>query len=232
VRVIADDSVTTVNNAVAGANEPGYHYRNVNYPRDFSVDALGDIALAREGERCVHCGHALAVSRGIEVGHLFKLGTKYSAAVGATFLDRDGVARPLVMGSYGIGTGRLMACIIEQHHDAQGIVWPVNVAPFQVHIVSLGGNDSQVVAEADALYERLRGQGYQVLYDDRAESAGVKFNDADLIGVPVRLTVSRRTLDNDQFELKARWEADRRLVPAGEVEAAIDATLRRFPTTR
>jgi len=230
VRVIADDSITTVNNAVAGANEAGYHYRNVNYPRDFRVEAVGDIALAREGDRCANCGEALTLSRGIEVGHLFKLGTKYSAAVGATFLDRDGVARPLVMGSYGIGTGRLLACVIEQHHDAKGIIWPVSVAPFQVHIVSLGSKDAEVTAAADALYGRLKGRGYEVLYDDRAESAGVKFNDADLIGVPVRLTVSRRTLDNHQFELKARWEADRRLVPADEVEAAIDATLASDPT--
>jgi prolyl-tRNA synthetase len=223
VRVIADDSITTVNNAVAGANEVGYHYRNVNYPRDYRVDAVGDIALAREGDRCVNCGEPLTLSRGIEVGHLFKLGTTYSTSVGATFLDRDGMARPIVMGSYGIGTGRLLACIIEQHHDAKGIVWPVSVAPFQVHIVSLG-KEAEVAAAADGLYERLR-RGYEVLYDDRAESAGVKFNDADLIGVPVRLTVSRRTLDSGQFELKARWEADRRVVPADGVEAAIDAAL-------
>lgn len=229
VRVIADDSITTVNNAVAGANEAGYHYRNVNYPRDFAVEAVGDIALAREGDRCVNCGELLTLSRGIEVGHLFKLGTTYSTAVGADFLDRDGVARPVVMGSYGIGTGRLLACIIEQHYDDKGIIWPTSVAPFQVHIVSLGSNDGEVSAAADALYERLRRGGYEVLYDDRAESAGVKFNDADLIGIPVRVTVSRRTLANQQFELKARWEADRRLVPADEVEAAIDATLRADP---
>lgn len=228
VRVIADDSIATVNNAVAGANEASYHYRNVNYPRDFRVDALGDIALARQGDRCLNCDGPLTLPRGIEVGHLFKLGTKYSAAVGATFLDREGVARPIVMGSYGIGTGRLLACIIEQHHDAKGIIWPVSVAPFQVHVVSLGSNDADVVKAADALYERLCRCGYEVFYDDRAESAGVKFNDADLIGVPVRLTVSRRTLDNRQFELKARWEADRRLVPADEVEAAIAATLHSY----
>jgi len=224
VRVIADDSITTVNNAVAGANEAGFHFRNVNYPRDYRVDAIGDIALAREGDRCARCGEPLTLARGIEVGHLFKLGTKYSTSVGATFLDRDGVARPIVMGSYGIGTGRLLACIIEQHHDAKGIVWPVSVAPFQVHIVSLG-KEAEVAAAADVLYERLRRRGYEVLYDDRPESAGVKFNDADLIGIPVRLTVSRRTLESGTFELKARWEEERRVIPADGVEGAIDAAL-------
>ena len=125
--------------------------------------------------------------------------------VGATFLDRDGAAKPLIMGCYGIGTGRLMASVIEQHHDGKGIIWPVAIAPFQVHVVSLGTNDPEVVAAAERLCERLTKAGYEVLYDDRSESAGVKFNDADLIGIPVRLTVSRRTIKSQSVELKARW---------------------------
>ena len=225
MRVIADDSVTRAHNLVAGANEPGYHLKNVNYPRDFQAERVADIALARSGDPCPRCGRPLTASRGIELGHVFKLGTKYSAAVGATYLDRDGVARPMVMGCYGIGAGRLLACIIEQHHDDKGIIWPPSVAPFQVHIVSLAGNDVRVVQAADALYERLLGAGYEVLYDDRQESAGVKFNDADLIGIPVRLTVSRRTVESQSVELKPRWSEEKRLVPEAELEAAIKETL-------
>jgi prolyl-tRNA synthetase len=225
VRVIADDSIEIGNNYVAGANEAGYHYKNVNYPRDFRVDMIEDIALAREGDRCPHCDATLKAVRGIEAGHVFKLGTKYSATIAATFLDKDGQAKPLVMGSYGIGTGRLLACIIEQHHDDKGIIWPVSVAPFDVHIVSLGGNNPEVQEAADALYKRLTAAGYDVLYDDREETAGVKFNDADLIGIPVRLTVSRRTVADRAFEVKARWEDERRSVPMDEVEQAIDDLL-------
>jgi len=225
VQVIADDSINTGNNFVVGANQVGYHYRNANYPRDFAADQVADIALARDGDRCLRCGGTLQTTRGIEAGHVFKLGTKYSDAVGATFLDRDGVAKPLIMGSYGIGTGRLMSCIIEQHHDDKGIIWPVSVAPCQVHIVSLGTNKPEVLEAADALYARLTARGYSVLYDDREESAGVKFNDADLIGIPVRVAVSKRTVESSSFEVKARWEADKVMVPDAELEAAIDALL-------
>ena len=222
-RVIADDSVKGANNLVAGANESGYHLKNVNYPRDFQAERVADIALARSGDRCLRCGQPLTASRGIELGHVFKLGTKYSATVGATYLDREGVARPRVMGCYGIGAGRLLACIIEQHHDDKGIIWPVSVAPFQVHLVSLAGNDPRLAQAADALYERLVGAGYEVLYDDRVESAGVKFNDADLIGIPIRLTVSRRTVESQSMELKPRWSGEKRLVPEAELEGELGA---------
>jgi prolyl-tRNA synthetase len=143
----------------------------------------------------------------------------------ATFLDQDGVAKPLVMGCYGIGTGRLMSCIIEQHHDEYGIVWPVSVAPFQVHLVSIGTNKPEIVAAADSLYDRLVNGGYDVLYDDRDDSAGVKFNDADLIGIPVRLTVSAKTLAQDSVEVKARWAKERQMVDSQDLEGAIDALL-------
>jgi prolyl-tRNA synthetase len=225
-RVIADDSVEGANNLVAGANEPGYHLKNVNYPRDFQAERVADIALARSGDRCLRCGQPLTASRGIELGHVFKLGTKYSAAVGATYLDREGVAKPIVMGSYGIGAGRLLACIIEQHHDDKGIIWPASVAPFQVHLVSLAGNDARLAQAADALYERLLGAGYEVLYDDRVESAGVKFNDADLIGIPIRLTVSRRTVESQSVELKPRWSEEKRLVPEAELEGELGLCIR------
>jgi len=230
IQVIADDSITSGTNMVTGANKEGYHWINANYPRDFAVSQIGDIALAREGDRCPHCGGTLQSVRGIEAGHVFKLGTKYSKAMGATFQDQDGAAKPLVMGCYGIGTGRLMSCIIEQHHDDYGIIWPVSVAPFQLHIVSIGTNKPAVVKAADELYERMSDAGYEVLYDDRDESAGVKFNDADLIGVPVRLTVSTKTISQESIEVKARWEKQRRMVSHEELENAIDALLADDPS--
>ena len=213
VKVVADESIEMGSNFVAGANDEGYHFVNANYPRDFQVDILGEISLAREGDACSQCGHSLESNRGIEVGHLFKLGTRYSEAVGATFLDRDGQARPIVMGSYGIGTGRLMASIIEQHHDDKGIIWPPSVAPFQIHLVSLGTDRAEVVEAANEVYRLLQDNGLEVLYDDRDESAGVKFNDADLIGVPIRLTISPRALAQNSTEVKLRWEKDRVLLP-------------------
>jgi len=225
VRVIADDSITSGTNMITGANKEGYHWINANYPRDFAVSQIADIALAREGDRCPHCSAVLQSMRGIEAGHIFKLGTKYSEAMGATFQDQDGVAKPLVMGCYGIGTGRLMSCIIEQHHDDYGIIWPVSVAPFQLHIVSIGTNKPAVVEAADQLYYSMRDAGYDVLYDDRDESAGVKFNDADLIGIPVRLTISPKTIAQNSIEIKARWDRQRRMVPCEGVNEAIDALL-------
>jgi len=221
VRVVADDSILSGNNFVAGANESGYHLQNVNYPRDFEAEIVADIALAREGDLCPRCSARLRATRGIEAGHVFKLGTKYSEAVGATFLDRDGASKPVVMGSYGIGTGRLLSCIIEQHHDERGIIWPVSVTPFHVHLVSLGTNVPEVVDAAEKLYQALLAQGYDVLYDDREETAGVKFNDADLIGAPVRLTISRRTLASRSYEVKARWASEVRLVPEAELDDVI-----------
>jgi len=223
--VIGDNSLLDAPNLVAGANQPGYHLLNVNYPRDYAVDQMADIALARAGDVCAACGAPLELARGIEVGHVFKLGAKYTTALGATFLDADGRPQPIIMGSYGIGLGRLLACIIEQHHDDYGIIWPASVAPYQVYIASLGRPGSEVEQAAEALYERLAAAGFETLYDDRNERAGVKFNDADLLGIPVRLTVSDRTLPQAAVEFKARWEQERRLVPLGELEGAIREAL-------
>jgi len=217
MRVIVDPSVRSGTNWVAGANRPGYHYLNVNYPRDFQADIEADIAQARAGLPCPRCAAILRESRGIEIGHLFKLGTRYSAAVGATFLDQNGRPHPIVMGSYGIGTGRLLAAIVEQHHDDKGIIWPPTVAPFQVHLVSLGLDRPEVAEAAEALYRELVEAGLEVLYDDRLESAGVKFNDADLIGLPLRLTLSPRTLQTGLVEAKLRWESEKRLLPRAEI---------------
>ena len=224
VKVIADKSIASGRNFVAGANKEGYHLKNVNYPRDFPVTQLADIALARGGDTCPRCRAALRAERGIEAGHLFKLGTKYSAAVGATYLDKDGKSKPIVMGSYGIGTGRLMSIIVEQHHDEKGIIWPLSVAPYQIHLLHLGA-DQQVKDAAERLYTDLQQKGYEVLYDDREETAGVKFNDADLIGVPLRLTVSTRTCKADAVEAKRRWEKTVQTVPLAKLFKELPALL-------
>lgn len=203
VYVIADPSVVAAGPLVAGANHAGYHLRNVVYGRDWQATTLADIATVRAGDPCVRCATPLTFERGVEIGHIFKLGTRFSVALGAQYLAQDGSARPVVMGSYGIGIERLLQIIIEQHHDNAGIVWPAAVAPFDAHLVRLG-KGAAVHSAADALYNELTAAGIRVLYDDRDESAGVKFNDADLLGLPVRLLVSERLLATDEIELKPR----------------------------
>jgi len=220
VTVVADPSITTGANFVAGANRTGYHVRNANYPRDFQADLFADIAAAYDGAPCGRCGSPLRATRAIEVGHLFKLGTRYSEALGATYLDADGTERPIVMGSYGIGLGRLMAVIVEQHHDDWGILWPASVAPHDVHLVGLNLEDEEVRHAAEDVYAELQGAGLETLYDDRAESPGVKFADADLIGVPVRITVSRRALKQGGAEVKRRGDKDVAVIPRSELVAA------------
>lgn len=219
--VVADPSIASGANFVAGANKPGYHLRNVNFPRDFAADILTDIAAACGGAPCSRCGGPLRAVRAIEVGHLFKLGTRYSTAVGATFRDADGEEHPVVMGSYGIGLGRLLAVIVEQHHDDRGIVWPPSVAPYDVHLVGLNLDDETVQNAAEETYRALTDAGLAVLYDDRRESPGVKFSDADLIGVPVRLTVSQRALAQGGVEVKRRTEPKAAVVPRGELLARL-----------
>lgn len=222
VRVVADDSIQSGVNFVAGANREGYHLLNVNYPRDFQVDLLTDIALAQDGYPCPRCGGTLREKRAIEVGRLSKPGTHFSQAMGATYLDGRGQAQPLVMGAYRLPLDRLLAAIVEQHHDAHGIIWPTGVAPYQVHIVALGLDKETVAAQATALYEDLLARGYEVLFDDRNESAGVKFNDADLIGIPLRLTISSRSLRRGGVEIKPRWEREARIVATDDVGSEIE----------
>jgi prolyl-tRNA synthetase len=213
VRVVADDSVETLANGVSGANRPGFHLRNVNYGRDYTASLVGDVALAEDGHACSVCGTAVSATNGIEIGNIFKLGTKYSEAMGATYLDATGRAQALIMGCYGIGVGRLLASAVEASHDENGISFPVAIAPYEVHLVPVG-KGADVVEAADALYEKWVAEGYEVLYDDRKESPGVKFKDSDLIGIPVRVTVSQRTLAEDSYEVKCRWKAERENVPA------------------
>jgi prolyl-tRNA synthetase len=213
VRVVADDSITMGSNFIAGANKPNHHLRNVNYPRDFEVDMLLDIAKARAEQRCPRCGSKLLSRRGIEVGHTFKLGTTFSEKLGAYYLGRDGERKPIFMGCYGIGTGRLVAAAIEQNHDEKGIIWLHSIAPYQVHLCALSMNDPQVLPAVEELYSQLEAEGLEVLYDDRRESAGVKFNDADLLGIPIRLVISSRSLRSQSVELKWRTERKSQSLP-------------------
>ena len=220
-KVIADDSVNSGTNFVAGGNKPDTHIKNVNYPRDFKADIVADIASARAGDKCIQCGGKLASTHGIEVGHIFKLGTFYSEKLEAYYIDENGESHPIVMGSYGIGLGRLLAAAIEQNHDDKGIVWPVPIAPFHVYLCPLHREGTQVGEVVEKLYTELEEAGLEVLFDDREESPGVKFNDADLLGIPFRVTVSPRTLEKDSVELKRRSEKESELVPLEGITAKL-----------
>ena len=237
ILVVVDDLIPESQNLVAGANEYGYHLLNVNYGRDFTAEITTDIVAAKEGDLCPQCSSTLKAVRGVEVGNIFKLGTRYSEALDARYQDKDGNARPIVMGSYGIGSGRLLACIAEAHHDQNGLKLPISVAPYQVYLIVLVGKvkkyagsdfpsqgaEALVVDQpesnqvAEELYMELQAAGIEVLYDDRDESPGVKFNDADLIGIPLRLTVSQRALSQGGIEFKRRDQNERRIIPVDQV---------------
>ena len=217
IRVIADDSVTSGTNFVAGGNKPDTHLRNVNYPRDFKADTVADIASARAGDRCLKCGGELASTHGIEVGHIFKLETTYSSKFNASYIDEKGESHPIVMGCYGLGLSRLMAAAVEQNHDAKGIIWPLSIAPYHVYLCPLYREGCKVADVAEKLYADLEAEGLEVLFDDREESPGVKFNDADLLGVPFRVTVSPRTLQKNSVELKLRSKKESELVPLEKI---------------
>lgn len=204
VRIVLDDSIPASHNLVAGANKEGYHLKNVNYGRDFTAELVTDIATAQEGGTCTRCGGKLKLIRGIEVGNTFKLGVKYSEAMGATFLNKDGAALPMAMGCYGIGTGRLMAAAIEQHHDERGISWPLSIAPFQVLILVLNSDEVEQMKLGEEFYGRLKDEKIEVLFDDREESPGVKFKDAELIGIPLLAVIGPRGMDREVVELQQR----------------------------
>jgi prolyl-tRNA synthetase len=224
IKRVGDLSITRGNNFVVGGNKADTHLRGANYPRDFQVDILTDIALARPGQGCPNCGQPLEAVRGVEVGHIFKLGTFFSEALGANYLDQNGQHQPILMGCYGIGVGRLLAAAIEQNHDDKGIAFPATIAPYQVHLVGLNLADEQVAEEAERLYQELQDQGIEVLFDDRTEqTAGVKLNDVDLLGLPVRLVVSPRNMKAGVVEFKQRLDETSSLVPTGEVVAALQA---------
>jgi prolyl-tRNA synthetase len=211
--VVVDPTAAATKSLVGGANEEGYHLVGTCCGRDYEPDIVADIASARDGYPCPECGEPLHTKRGVEVGNIFKLGTRYSDALGCTYQDEEGKSRPVVMGSYGIGVGRALACIAEVHNDDRGLVWPISVSPFDVHLVALKGAELQ----ADRAYGALQEAGLEVLYDDRAERPGVKFNDADLIGIPIRLTAGERSLQQGGLELKLRRDDHSRIVSSSDL---------------
>jgi prolyl-tRNA synthetase len=220
--VVVDDLAARSPNLVAGANRHGFHLLNVNVGRDFTPDLVTDITSARAGDACPKCGSPVVLRQGIEVGNIFKLGTDFTEKLGATYLAEDGSRRLIVMGSYGIGLGRAMACIVEAHHDEKGIAWPASVAPYAAHLVALGAARDPAVGEAaDALYQRLTDAGVEVLYDDRDESPGVKLTDAELLGMPRIVTISPRSLAAGGAEVTERASGERSVRPIAEVEAAL-----------
>ena len=224
--VVVDDLAAESSNLVSGANEEGYHLLNVNCGRDFTPDIITDIAAAESGHDCVHCGSELQSEKAVEVGNIFKLGTRYSEAMNCMYQDENGKLKPVIMGSYGIGVGRLLSCVVEQHHDDYGIIWPISIAPFQVHIVLLHDKKGTEAAEtAEKLYADLKASGIDVLIDDRKESPGVKFNDADLIGIPLRLTIGRRALDNGGVEFKVRGRAESEIVPVNDIMSRLNGII-------
>jgi prolyl-tRNA synthetase len=211
---------------VAGANEKGHHVKNVVVHRDLHPVNELDVRVAQAGDVCGRCGKGhYRAYRGIEVGHVFFLGTKYSQPMKCNFLDADGQDKPMIMGCYGIGVTRIAAAAIEQNHDDNGIIWPMALAPFQVLIVT-AGKEAELAAAAEKLEKELQERGIEVLYDDRDERGGVKFKDADLVGIPLRVTIGKRGLAEGKLELKGRREKEARLVPAGEIAAELEKLVR------
>ena len=225
VRAVADISIPDAPNLVAGANRPDTHLRNVNYGRDWTAELVADIGLAREGLPCPRCGEPLELHRAIELGHIFKLGTVYSEKMSATFSDAAGEQRLPIMGCYGIGVERLLASVIEANHDDDGIRWPRSVAPYDVHIVAINADAEEIRVLSEAVVAKLEGAGYSVLVDDRDERPGVKFKDADLLGMPLRLTLSPRNLKADVVEVKPRHAAEAAQVARSDLLKAVAAAL-------
>jgi prolyl-tRNA synthetase len=222
--IVVDDLAARSPNLVAGANREGFHYRNVNVGRDFVADIVTDITNVQAGDPCPRCGNPVILRNGIEVGNIFKLGTKYTDAFGSTYLGEDGQSHPIVMGSYGIGVGRNVACIVEEHHDEKGIVWPVEVAPYAAHLVSIGGaKEPRVLEVAERLHALAAkaGDRHEILWDDRDESPGVKFTDAELLGMPWLMTVSPRSLAAGGVEITERATGIRSTRPLEEVEGLL-----------
>jgi prolyl-tRNA synthetase len=226
LRLVADHSVQGMRDAVTGANEANAHFIHVDQERDFTPSAFADLRLAVSGDPCPRCPDGkLESHRGIEVGQVFYLGTKYSEAMGATYLDAEGRERPIEMGCYGIGISRLVAAAIEQNHDVNGIIWPFSIAPFQVIVLPINYKEEKLRDAADKLYRELQTCGVEVLLDDRDERAGVKFKDADLIGVPLRVTIGAKGLDKGVIDLRQRRDGKTDEVPMADAVKQIQTLI-------
>ncbi len=221
IPVYADVSVKDLHNFVVGANEKDYHFINVNIPRDFKPVEFVDFSTAREGDPCPVCKSPLKETTGLEVGHIFLLGTKYSEAMKAYFVDKDGREKPIIMGCYGIGISRLMAAAVEQNHDESGIIWPESIAPFKLHILALNIKDNQIKNVAEEIYNKARERGIEVLYDDRDISPGAKFKDADLIGIPYRIVVGKK-IKEGKVELQKRSSGEKEEVSLENVDGLLE----------
>ena len=221
ITIVVDKSVAGSSNLVVGANEEGYHYRNFNYGRDLDGAIVADIACVREGDPCPVTGEPLLFKHGIEVGNIFQLGTKYSEPMGLTYLDQDGKSQTMIMGCYGIGIGRTMASVVEESHDEFGPIWPMSIAPYQIQVCALNPEKNGVADVAEKLCQDLEALGLEVLYDDRGEKAGAMFKDADLIGIPFRLTVTPKSLDAGGVEFKIRGEKDFQILPLADLPAVM-----------
>jgi len=224
-RIVADNSVIDMANFVTGANKKDAHLINVNMVRDFEMKEFSDFKMISSEDGCPSCGKPIEIKQAIEVGHTFKLGTKYSDVLGAKFLDKDGKELPAIMGCYGIGVTRILASVIEASNDKDGIVWPLEIAPYQAVIIALNMEDKKVKEISEDVYNKLEKVGVEVLFDDRSESAGIKFKDADLIGIPIKIVVGAKNAKKDVVEIKDRKTGNVEEVPAKEIVSKIKARL-------
>ncbi len=219
IKVYADNSIIENKVFIAGANKKDHHIKNVNQPRDFKVDYWGDFSFPSEGDLCIKCGSILKYDKGIEVGHIFKLGTKYSEKMNALFLDAKGALKPIIMGCYGFGISRIIAASIEQLFDEKGIIWPISVAPFIVNLIAINIEDEKIAESAEEVYRRLQEEDIEVIFDDRPVRAGVKFKDSDLIGIPVKIILGKNYIEDKELELELRKDGTKLKM---KTEEAID----------
>jgi prolyl-tRNA synthetase len=225
VRILSDPTVMSLQTAATGANSADHHLVGVVPGRDFEPAMVAEVRLAAPGDPCPKCGESMIEKRGIEVGHIFKLGTKYSKSMDCSFQDAEGNEHPMIMGCYGLGVSRTLAAAVEQNHDDKGIIWPLPLAPYEVVLVVLNSDKDAVVEAASAIYEELRSAGIDVLFDDRPERPGVKFNDMDLIGFPVRVVLGKRGLDNGEAEISLRRDGEKRMTPLADLVPAVQGLL-------
>jgi prolyl-tRNA synthetase len=225
VRIIADNSLKNTNNMFSGANKNDYHIGGIDFNRDIQNVEYADFRIVKSGEGCPNCDKHLEVFPAIELGHIFKLGTKYSESMKALFTDENGDEHPIIMGSYGIGVERVMACYIEQNHDANGIIWDKTLAPFDVHLLGLNLKKQEIIDACEKIYTDLNKQGIEVLFDDRDVTAGFKFNDADLLGMPIQVVVGEKKLKENKCEVKIRRTGERFDIELSELKNKINNIL-------